>query len=46
MVARACEADEDAEFGGGPLWGGRGAVGAEGVGGSALEGEELSVKGI
>lgn len=41
MVARAGEADEDTEFGRGPLWGGGGAVGAEGVGGEALEGEEL-----
>ena len=41
VVAGAGEADEDAEFGGGPLWGGGRAVGAEGVGGEALEGEEL-----
>lgn len=41
VIPGASEADEDAEFGGGPLGGGRGAVGAEGVGGEALEGEEL-----
>lgn len=74
VVACAGEADEEAEFGGGPsggreggldgllvggrdgcnreeaegergreevLWGGGGAVGAEGVGGKLLEGEEL-----
>lgn len=45
VIAGAGEADEDAEFGGGPLRGRGGAVGAEGVGGKALEGEELSLRG-
>lgn len=41
MQAGACEADEGAEFGGGPLRGWGRAVGAGGVGGEFLEGEEL-----
>lgn len=41
MEAGAGEADEGAEFGGGPLGGGGGAVDAGGVGGAFLEGEEL-----
>ena len=41
MEPGACETDEGAEFGGGPLWGGGLAVTAGCVGGSALEGEEL-----
>ncbi|KAI4246156.1 MAG: hypothetical protein L6R40_002108 [Gallowayella cf. fulva] len=41
VEARAREADEGAEFGGGPLRGWRGAVAAGGVAGGFLEGEEL-----
>lgn len=41
MDARAGEADEDAEFGGGPLRRGGAAVGAPVVGGGFLDGEEL-----
>ena len=41
VEAGACEADESAEFGGGPLRGGGGAVDAGGVAGAFLEGGEL-----
>ena len=41
MDASAVEAEEDAEFGRGPLWGGGGAVDAGGVAGESLEAEEL-----
>lgn len=41
MQAGAGEADEGAEFGGGPLRGRGGAVAASGVTGEFLEGEEL-----
>lgn len=43
VQARAREADEGAEFGGGPLRGGGGAVAAGGVAGEFLEGEELEI---
>lgn len=41
MLARAAEAEEGAQFGGGPLRRGRGTVDAGAVGGQFLEGEEL-----
>ena len=41
VQAGACEADEGAEFGGGPLWGGSGAIATGGVAAEFLEGEEL-----
>ncbi len=41
VQAGACEADEGAEFGGGPLRGGGGAVDALAVAGAFLEGGEL-----
>ena len=41
VEAGAGEADEGAEFGGGPLWGGGGAVDAGFVGGEGLKFEEL-----
>ena len=41
VQARACEADEGSEFGGGPLWGGGRAVAAGCVAWCFLKGEEL-----
>ena len=41
MYAGALEADESTELGGGPLWGGGGAVGASGIAGEFLESDQL-----